>query len=266
MKCSRLAFAAAVFTASQAGTATAQVLRGRVMEAKSPSPIPGVFIRVLGADSLPVAQGVADDSGRFAIEIPRPGQYRIELSRIGYALRLSKLMQMAADQIYELNNIQLATEAVPVAAVPVKAESRVPALERNGFYARKRAGLGHYIDRAAIEKRAPRITTDLFAGVSGVRLQPKTGGGFYILLRGGVTNRLREGTCTPIVFLDGVPVNYAPTPGAANNVTPYDFDVLHPDDVEAIEIYRSPAEVPPQYGGAEAGCGVILLWRRVGPG
>jgi hypothetical protein len=266
MNCSRLAFVSAIFLVSQAGITNAQVLRGRVIEAKSPTAIPGVFIRVLAADSLPVAQGVADDSGRFAIEVPKAGEYRIELSRIGYALRLSKPMKMAADQVYELNNIQLAAQAVPVAAVPVTAESRVPALERNGFYARRKAGLGHYIDRATIEKKAPRMTTDLFAGVSGVRLQPKSGGGFYVLLRGGAAHSLRLGMCSAIVFVDGVPVNYEPSRGAMNNVTPYDFDVIHPDNVEAIEVYRSPAEVPPQYGGAEAACGVILLWRRVGPG
>jgi hypothetical protein len=65
-----------------------------------------------------------------------------------------------------------------------------------------------------------------------------------------------------------VPVNYEPgiVPNQKNNVIAFDFDVIHPNNVEAIEVYRSPAEVPPQYGGAEAACGVILLWRRVGPG
>ena len=28
----------------------------------------------------------------------------------------------------------------------------------------------------------------------------------------------------------------------------------------AIEVFRRPSEVPARYGGAESGCGVILIW------
>ena len=39
-----------------------------------------------------------------------------------------------------------------------------------------------------------------------------------------------------------------------------DLDWISPDAVSAMEIYRSTAEVPPQYGGSDASCGVILIW------
>jgi hypothetical protein len=35
--------------------------------------------------------------------------------------------------------------------------------------------------------------------------------------------------------------------------------------LDAVEVYRSAAEVPVEYGGSNAGCGVILLWSRRGP-
>jgi hypothetical protein len=35
--------------------------------------------------------------------------------------------------------------------------------------------------------------------------------------------------------------------------------------LDAVEVYRSAAEVPLEYGGANAGCGVILLWSRLTP-
>ena len=33
---------------------------------------------------------------------------------------------------------------------------------------------------------------------------------------------------------------------------------------EAMEIYRTPSEVPSRFSGAGSGCGVILIWRRTG--
>ena len=37
-------------------------------------------------------------------------------------------------------------------------------------------------------------------------------------------------------------------------------------DVAAIEIYRSAAEIPPQFNGPNAGCGVIVMWTKQGRG
>jgi len=46
-------------------------------------------------------------------------------------------------------------------------------------------------------------------------------------------------------------------PAAFNEIT----DVF---DVAAAEIYRSPAEIPPEFNGPNSGCGVIVLWTRQG--
>jgi hypothetical protein len=44
-----------------------------------------------------------------------------------------------------------------------------------------------------------------------------------------------------------------------------DLKILDPLlDVEAIEVYRRPSEIPVQYGGPTRGCGVILIWMRRG--
>ena len=44
-------------------------------------------------------------------------------------------------------------------------------------------------------------------------------------------------------------------------------EVVNASDVFAVEVFRTPVEVPPEFNGANAGCGVIVLWtRRVGGG
>ena len=53
-------------------------------------------------------------------------------------------------------------------------------------------------------------------------------------------------------YVDGQP--FGPTsPGI-------DIDIP-PEEIEALEVYKS-AQVPAQFGGATAGCGVIVIWTR----
>ena len=47
--------------------------------------------------------------------------------------------------------------------------------------------------------------------------------------------------------------------------TPSRFVVVYgetPDMVEGIEVYRSAAEIPPQYNGSNSACGVVVIWTR----
>jgi hypothetical protein len=37
---------------------------------------------------------------------------------------------------------------------------------------------------------------------------------------------------------------------------------LIPDEVEAIEAYDGPAVLPPEFGGYDARCGVLVIWTR----
>jgi hypothetical protein len=60
------------------------------------------------------------------------------------------------------------------------------------------------------------------------------------------------GSCTPPVFLDGIPV-----------MSDGDLDALVLlRDVEAVEVYRGSAELPLQYGGSNGACGAIVIWTK----
>jgi hypothetical protein len=90
-----------------------------------------------------------------------------------------------------------------------------------------------------------------------------------VLLRAGglisMSDKRANFSCMPPVFLDGMLVSSnTPMTGLTERTGPvrYDIDSLHWQDIEAIEIYAGPAQVPPQYGGAHSACGVILFWTR----
>lgn len=57
--------------------------------------------------------------------------------------------------------------------------------------------------------------------------------------------------CPPQVYIDGIPW-----------AGPIDEITLR--DIEGIEVYRGAAEVPAEFAGSNAGCGVIALWSRRG--
>ncbi|MDP9347783.1 MAG: Plug domain-containing protein, partial [Gemmatimonadota bacterium] len=71
--------------------------------------------------------------------------------------------------------------------------------------------------------------------------------GYMVLLRG---------SCAPRVYLDGI--------RAFHDGNMIIDNLVSPMDLEGIEVYRSSAEVPVQYGGMDAGCGAILIWSRRG--
>ena len=246
--------------------ASGQTIRGRVTDSSTDMPVSLATIRLLGADSTIRATTQSDSLGGFVLRATGGGNHRLHIERIGYADLISQPMPLSLGGSYQIE-VALAPSAVPVQPVVVKVEPRVPALERSGYYARKQAGQGHFIERNTIENRGGQLTSELFQGISGVVTRGKSGGGYFVLLRGGISahNMLlrRSGDradpfCHARVFVDGVSVNPPDVP--------YDFDILHRLDIEAIEIYRGPAQLPAQYSGAESACGVILVWRRVGTG
>lgn len=154
-----------------------------------------------------------------------------------------------------------ATAEDPVALdeITVTAAADVPAprLDRVGFYDRERTTTGEFIDRAAIERRHAQRVTQILQNVPGVRTVPFERDRTAVYMRGPMNF---SGICWPRVYLDGVVLFQGGA--SAEFIDP----VVHPTNLEGIEVYRSAAEVPPQYGGAQSACGVIVLWTRTGEG
>jgi hypothetical protein len=135
-------------------------------------------------------------------------------------------------------------------SVSVVAES--PTIEKafNGFETRRSRGFGTFITREQIEKKNPRVTTDLFRTVSGVKLLRESGTPTVVSSRLGTT-----AYCPVRYFIDGA--NY-PLYGQSIDA------MIQVADIGAIEVYPGGATIPPQFGGRESACGVIAIWTRQG--
>jgi hypothetical protein len=72
----------------------------------------------------------------------------------------------------------------------------------------------------------------------------------------------------PAIFVDGLLVDGSDNPaakrfraGMINEI--FDMESLSPDDVEAVEVYRSPGQWPAEFDRTEASC-VVAIWMRRG--
>jgi hypothetical protein len=143
--------------------------------------------------------------------------------------------------------LQAALAPAAVRLPPLVVDVRSHVLADAGFYDRKEHAPGAFMTRQQWAHRAPSRTTDVLRSVPGIRIQPgRTGFDNIVLDRRG---------CAVRYFIDGIRTN--PT---------FQLDEVNLAWIEALEIYRGPAEVPPRFtsfSGSERGsCGVIVIWTR----
>jgi hypothetical protein len=218
-------------------SASAQVLRGRVVEADRSRPIAGVQIRLTG----PFAQtSVTDSVGLFRIDLPTPGEFNVRVEMIGYAPIEGKVQIAREDVIVEITLARNVVQLEPIVVV-----GRTSAVQSGaaGFQQRAalldRLGGGEAFTRAQIDQRNPVRLSQLMSGGSGTRVR----GDSVMFRRGGVP-------CRPQVLVDGM------TYSAGVVDLPVDI-------IEGVEVYRGPSQIPSEYRD-RAACGIILLWTRRG--
>jgi hypothetical protein len=225
----------------------AQTVAGKLLEAFTNKPIAAADVTLVSTQSAPVARAKSGNDGTFLVTAPGPGVYRVRAEKAGYRTVVSPAVELrAGDQI--LFVWRMTPDTVHLQAVSVTATGRKTGL-LSGFAQRlQRHTAGHFIARDQIEKEHPLYVSDLLSRVPGLVAEPSpTGFGNVV--------RTTEG-CVPDVFLDGL--RY-PLHGETID------QIVNPTELEGIEVYPHAAEVPAEFHSANATCGAIVLWTRVGP-
>lgn len=263
--------------------ASAQHLRGRLLDLESKEPLVAGFVTLMGMDGSALATAVSDRQGAWVLAVPGPGSYYVAAKRVGYRPWVAGPLEVKrSDELSSLFHL----ERLPVTLDPVEVRAQATRrfLEVAGFYDRQRADFGHYITPEEIDKRHAARITDLLAALPGVTIvAPANGnvGPLSIKLRG--SNLSEGGLCRPRIFVDGL--LYArgdARPKRRDNGQSIERaiedeiqrldqglsidDIGHPSIIAAIEVYRSATQVPVQFGGTsvETLCGVIVVWTRSG--
>lgn len=185
-----------------------------------------------------------DGSGHFELRSLPVGSHMLEVRRIGFVPQ-HRVVQLASQSPTTvgimLDEPVRVLEAIRVTARTVYSRREVEMARR------RRLGFGHFIDREELVRSASMRVADVLRRVPGVRVLPSPSGE-VVVFRDGASF---SGPCHPVVYLDGMRL------GTDNDIN----FVTMATSLDAIEVYTSAAQTPPEYWGGT--CGAILLWTRM---
>jgi hypothetical protein len=212
---------------------------GRVVVHGTSRAIEAAEVRIEGSD----VRAVTGRDGAFQLPDVPAGRYPLLTSHIGYSDRQDTIeVSYGAIMRY---TITLAEQ--PIVLAPIEVAVRSITLEQQGFYERQERGFGVFLTRQAWEHRHPMLSSDVLRNVPGVTVARRRGGYGNVVLD--------RSNCAYRYVLDGIRVSET-----------FQMDDMPPEWIEAIEVYRGAATVPPQFHtptiSARATCGVIVIWTR----
>lgn len=187
---------------------------------------------------------LSDSAGRFAFAGLPAGSFTITVRRLGFEPD-SAQAHLVAGRTDSLHfTLAVLPGKLPGIVTDADAEDRRRLAE---FY-RHRDGNngGHFFNRRELEAARVYRISDIMRRVPGVRLIADQSGRLH--LRMG-----RSLNCPPDVWIDGM------------RVEGIHVDDLSLQDVEALEIYRGPSGLPPEYNSrlGRPGCGTLVIWTRL---
>lgn len=202
------------------------------------APIPFAYV------SVAELRGVADSTGRFLLTNLAPGTTSVLVRRLGFTPRRVAVTLIGGR--HDSVSVVLAVLPFELAGITTEASTigRMADFERH-----RSTGHGIYLDRAELEKRRTPRLTDVLRRVPGVRIVTDRAG--RTLVRMGRSSMGRD--CPPEFWIDGVRAQFL---GA---------DDVPVSDIEALEIYRGPSGLPPEFNSrfTNAQCGAVIIWTRV---
>jgi len=239
--------------------AAAQVVTGVVRADGSGRPLANVEVTIEGAKD----HTTTDSEGRYSVVSPT-GRRVIAFRLVGYQqVRMGAVVARRDTVRLDAILVKIAAQELPevgvTAAAPPVRGSVVAAFEE-----RRRLGIGTFIDSTELRKYEGRRLADVLRGRTSVKIIPYQESPTFVEYRAASPTAMDDDglPCWVSVFLDGIAIykarNNAMRPPDLNR----DFDV---NSLVGVEYYRSPAQVPMEFGtGRDSDCGALVLWTRRG--
>lgn len=224
-----------------AAPAAPAFMAGTVVSASDGRPLAGAFVSLARTG----VGAITDSAGHFRIPRTLAGPDTVSVHFVGYETSKTEI-ELAPEKLTRVVFL-LSPTVVRVAEIYVE----VPRERRPGpmanFERRASRRAGYFLSPEDIQKRQPRLASDALRGVPGIDV------GAPFMGKAPVRMTRHVGDCAPNIFLDGI---YMPR---------MEVDDLRVDDLGAIEVYRSPSEVPAEFKSmTAAGCGAIVIWSAGG--
>lgn len=233
---------------------SAQIFGGRVIDKATGQPLKDATVELLNNVNRVVARARSDGDGFVAFELRQPGTYRARTSLAGYTTHTSQGLQIDLRQTVQVDiplSTGLADGEVALDSLTVigrSAPQRRTDLDREGFYDREKMGFGRFLTAADIQQRLAIQTTEIFRTIPGVSLIPTGGTRYRLAITRGGDN------CAPQIILDNMPVS------VGDEID----DMVKPQDIAGVEVYRGASEVPGRFLGNRNNCGLVVIWTKRG--
>ena len=225
------------------GTATAgaqTTLRGRVLDSEVGQPVAGAIVRIGGgAPAL-----TTDTLGRFVAPGLPAGETQVSVLAIGYDSGTYVLQLPESGTVEGVFPLDFTGYLLPEIAVVAHVEQL--ASRYLDFEQRRRLGMGAYLRWDQIRKQGFGSVGDALRTVRGVRIRCDQQ---RFECRAFMA---RNPQCEPTWWVDGMEVRSF-------------LESTSIRDVYGIEVYRGAGEVPAEFSGSDAMCGVIVLWTKSKP-
>ena len=240
----RILFVTLAFTVHLGAQERSARLRGRVIDRSSALGIARAEIALMGE-----GRSVQSDSGgNFTLRDLPTGVLQIFVRAMGFEptqLYLDVKGGGELERTIVLDSSNLARRAQALPAVTIK-EASPSDYRLADFERRRRTGRGHYLTDEEIRASGANTLQAAVRGLRGVNFECRADGMCRIHMARAPNN------CDPDYVIDARVDNmFGPT-------TPI-------RDIVALEVYTGPSDVPGEFAGRDAGCGVIVIWTRSGP-
>ena len=214
-------------------------LRGRVVDGEMGTPVAGATVQI-GKNGPTVR---TDSGGYFLAQNVTSGLTAIEIKQIGFEpgvfdVRIRDSAVVEGVFPLDFNGYQL-----PPVVVEARAEALAP--RYSDFEHRRHLKMGAFLRWDELKKQGYMSVGDALRTVRGIHMQCDQ-------QRFECFAYIRTPQCQPTWYVDGFEVH------SFHENTPI-------RDVYGIEVYRGPGEVPAEFGGSNAGCGVIAVWTKSRP-
>jgi hypothetical protein len=228
-----------------------------VLQTPQGRPVSGAVVEIVGA-GLRATTGA---SGAFVLRGAALGTQTVEARALGFRPVRTRLVLDAGRPA----QVQLTVSDNVVVLAPTRVTAPRYGAMLAGYEQRRRSGAGNFITAEEIEQRRPYSINDLLVTVPGVQVILPNAGSVGVSPRVVFQRSLGLGgakatVCDPIMYVDGARVINDDDLGSMID------QLVRPQDVYGVEVYRSLASAPPQFQVLDSSCGVILFWTRRGKG
>jgi hypothetical protein len=250
------------FAEAQSGA----TVRGRVV-ARDSVPLPGALIELVATgDSTRSAV-----TGEFVLPGAPVGKQTLRIRALGYKITLEEILVASGTGWTGTIVLETAPAVLPDVAVTAafdKPEAYAHTAKYDDFFRRRKLGIGTFRTREEIEAKAAYDIVSVLQGI------PSVGVSKTHNFNSETEVRFRLPRCTPPrvgFYIDGRKVgNFLNEPKERSGIKSVCEDCvrlaealesLHLRDIEFVEFYRGPSQVPPELDRGDS-CAALVVWTR----